>query len=132
MNIKTLLLLAPCSLLLASCIKDEPENTECDIEAVSLHLETPTEIFYHDYDTMQTVISTETDIQFTIRSYVNVGSLPTTLRVTEGASVFIKSEDGTDVPFVNGSLVDYSNEKVQRFHIISEDKAWDRNYNIST
>ena len=131
MNKTSFVTFAAAVLLLASCIPPEDPNTECDIEAVSLHLETPTEIFYHDYDTMQTVISTETDIQFIIRSYVNVGSLPTTLRVTEGASVFIKSEDGTDVPFVNGSLVDYSNEKVQRFHIVSEDKAWDRNYNIS-
>ena len=30
---------------MASCIQDEPMNTECDIQQVSLHLETPTEMF---------------------------------------------------------------------------------------
>ena len=131
MNKTSLVALAAVPILLASCIPAEDPNTECDIEAISLHLESPTDIFYHDYDTMQTVISTETDIEFTIRSYANVQSIPTTLRITEGATAYIKSTDGTDVPFLNGSAVDFSNEKVQRFHIVSEDKAWSRDYTIS-
>ncbi len=131
MNKTSLVALAAVPILLASCIPAEEPNTECDIEAVSLHLESPTDIFYHDYDTMQTVISTETDIEFTIRSYANVQSIPTTLRITEGATAYIKSADGTDVLFLNGSAVDFSNEKVQRFHIVSEDKAWSRDYTIS-
>ena len=131
MNKTSLVALTAVPILLASCIPAEDPNTECDIEAISLHLESPTDIFYHDYDTMQTVISTETDIEFTIRSYANVQSIPTTLRITEGATAYIKSTDGTDVPFLNGSAVDFSNEKVQRFHIVSEDKAWSRDYTIS-
>lgn len=130
MNKKYLVAIAAVSGLLASCIPPENPNTECDIEAVSLHLDSPGDIFYHDYDTMQVVISTETNIVFTIRSYVNVQSLPITLRITEGASVFLKQDDGTEVPFQNGSLVDFSNEKVQRFHVVSEDKAWSREYSI--
>ena len=131
MNKTSLVALTAVPILLASCIPAEDPNTECDIEAISLHLESPTDIFYHDYDTMQTVISTETDIEFTIRSYANVQSIPTTLRITEGATAYIKSTDGTDAPFLNGSAVDFSNEKVQRFHIVSEDKAWSRDYTIS-
>ena len=131
MNKTSLVALTAVPILLASCIPAEDPNTECDIEAISLHLESPTDIFYHDYDTMQTVISTETDIEFTIRSYANVQSIPTTLRITEGATAYIKSADGTDVLFLNGSAVDFSNEKVQRFHIVSEDKAWSRDYTIS-
>ena len=118
----SLLLLAPCLLLLpSSCIQKEKANTECDIVSVSIHVDAPSDIFYHDYDTMQTVISTETDIEFTIRSYANVQSIPTTLRITEGATAYIKSADGTDVLFLNGSAVYFWNEKVQRFHIFSED-----------
>ena len=131
MNKTSLVALTAVPILLASCIPAEDPNTECDIEAISLHLESPTDIFYHDYDTMQTVISTETDIEFTIRSYANVQIIPTTLRITEGATAYIKSADGTDVLFLNGSAVDFSNEKVQRFHIVSEDKAWSRDYTIS-
>ena len=119
------------SILLASCIRTEQKNTECDIEAVSLHLDTPIDFFYHEYDTMQTVISTETDIEFIIRSYANIQSVPTTLRVTEGATVYIKTEDGEEIPFQNGSSIDFSNEKVHYFHVVSEDKVWSRDYTIA-
>ena len=117
-------------LLMLSCIKAEQANTECDIEAVSLHFESPTDIFYHEYDTMQAVISSETDIVFKVRSYANVHSVPLTLRVTEGASIFMLTESGDETPFQNGSEVDFSDERVCRFHVVSEDKAWSRNYSI--
>lgn len=131
MNKTLTMALAAVPILLASCIAAEKENTECDIEAVSLHLDTPTDFFYHDYDTMQTVISTENNIVFTIRSYVDVQGVPTTLRVTAGASVYLIAEDGTEVPFLNGSAVDYSDEKVRRFHVVSQDRVWSRDYSIA-
>ena len=118
-------------LLLASCIAAEQDNTECDIEEVSLHLDSPIDFFFHEYDTLQTVISTETDIVFTIRSYANIQSVPLSLRITEGASIYMISEDGTETPFLSGSSVDFSNEKVYRFRVVSEDKVWSRNYSIS-
>jgi hypothetical protein len=131
MNKALLMLLVPCSLLLASCIATEKANTECDIETISFHFETPIDYFYHEYDTMQTVISSETDIVFIIRNYANVQSVPTTLRVTDGASVFLKTESGDEVPFQNGSLVDFSNEKACHFHVVSEDKVWSRDYSVT-
>ena len=118
-------------LLLASCIAAEQDNTECDIEEVSLHLDSPIDFFFHEYDTLQTVISTETDIVFTIRSYANIQSVPLSLRITEGASIYMISEDGTETPFLSGSSVDFSNEKVYHFRVVSEDKVWSRNYSIS-
>ena len=127
----SLLLLAPCLLLFpSSCIQKEKANTECDIESVSIHVDAPSDIFYHDYDTMQTIISTSTDITFTTRSYAEVGLLPLTLRVTEGATVFLVGENGEE-PFHNGSLVDFSDQKVRKFRVVSEDKMWNRMYNIS-
>ena len=118
-------------LLLASCIAAEKENAECDIEVVSLHLDNPINIFYHEYDTIQTVISTETDIVFTIRSYVDVHSIPVTLRVTDGAVIYQVAEDGTRTPFLNGSPVDFSDEAVRLFHVVSQDRAYSRDYKIS-
>ena len=131
MNKTSFVALAAVPLFFASCIQKEAENTECDIEAVALHLDNPTNFFYHDYDTLQTVISTETNIVFTIRSYANVQSVPTTLRVTAGATIYLVAEDGTEAPFLNGSSLDFSDEKVLRFHVVSQDKAWSRNYRIS-
>ena len=130
MNKKVFLLLVP-SILLASCIKKEPENTECDIEAVSLHLDRPTDYFYHDYDTLQTIISTENEIVFTIRSYADIQSVPTTLRITEGATVYMMSEDGAYAPFLSGSSVDFSGEKEHKFRVVSQDKVWNRDYTIT-
>ena len=131
MNKTSILALVVVPILLGSCIKAEQENTECDIETVSLHLDTPSDFFYHDYDTIQTVISTDTDIVFTVRSYASVQRIPTTLRVTAGATVYVVAEDETITPFLNGSLVDYSNDKVQRFLVVSENKVWSRRYCIS-
>ena len=118
-------------LLLAACIAAEKENTECDIESVSLHLDSPTNFFYHEYDTMQAVISTETSVVFTIRSYVDINTVPTTLRVTKGAIVYLVAEDGTKTPFLNGSPVDFSDEAVRLFHVVSQDGAFSRDYKIS-
>ncbi len=131
MNKTTIASLAALPILLASCIAAEQPNTECDIEAVSLRLETPTDFFYHDYDTLRTVISAETDIVFIIRSYANMQSVPLSLRITDGASVFIKSDDGTETPFLNGSDVDFSEERVHHFRVVSEAGAWSRSYTIS-
>ena len=67
MNKKTIVALAAVPFLLASCIQKELPNSECDIETVSLHVDRPTDYFYHDYDTMKTVLSTETNIVFMMR-----------------------------------------------------------------
>lgn len=123
--------LAAAAALLASCVAAEKANTECDIEEISLHLDNPIDFFYHEYDTLRAVISTETEIVFTIRSYVDVHGVPVTLRITDGASVYMLMEDGTEVPFLNGSAVDFSDERVGRFRVVSEDKMWSREYSIS-
>lgn len=130
MNRTSLPLLALCSLMAASCIQKEQANTECDIESVSIHVDAPADVFYHDYDTMQSVISSVTDITFTTRSYAEVGWLPLTLRVTPGASVFLMGTNGEE-PFLNGSPVDFSEGKTRKFRVVSEDKAWSRSYNIT-
>ena len=125
----------PCFVLLCvmffySCIGEEPKNSECDIEAASVHVDNPIEIFHHEYDTLKVIDSASDKIEFLIRSYENVNQLPLTLRITSGATAFILNEDGNSAEFRNGSLVDFSNERIQKFRIVSEDKAWSRVYSI--
>lgn len=122
--------LAFAALSLTSC-SDEPLNSECDIEEVSLQLENPSNYFYHDYDAVQTVASTADSIGFLIRNYVDVGMIPVTLKTTGGAKIYLVAEDGTETLFKNGTALDFSDEKLQRFHIVSEDGMWSRNYKIN-
>ena len=130
MKRSSFLLLVCCALVPCSCIQDEKSNTECDIESVSLHIESPTDFFYHDYDTMQIVISSASDITFTTRSYAEVGMVPVTLRTTSGATVYRVTENGEE-PFLNGMNIDFSDEQVQTFRVVSENKAWSRSYNVT-
>ncbi len=117
-------------LSLGSCIGDEPLNAECDIEQVSLSLPDAESIFYHEYDTMQVVSSAVDSVGFLIRYDKSVGQLPLTLKVTEGAQAYILS-DGEFVPFRNGQLVDFSEEQIREFRIVSQDGKWARMYKIN-
>ena len=123
-------MLALMGVMMGSCIGDEPLNAECDIEEVSLTVADAESIFYHEYDTMQVVSSAVDSIGFLIRYDKNVGLLPLNLKLTEGAKPYIK-ENGEYVPFQNGSLVDFSNEQVRNFRIMSQDGKWARLYSIN-
>lgn len=118
-------------LALSSCIGEEPLNTECDIESAFIHIENPARIFYHDYDTLKIVQSSSDSIGFMIRSHESVGLLPLYLNITKGARVYQVNSDNSQTEFRNGSDVDFSEEKVQMFRVVSEDGAWSRNYKIN-
>ena len=130
MNKSSFVALVAVPFFLSSCIAEEKENTECDIETVSLHVDVPTSIFYHDYDTLKTVIPADTNIVFAVRSYADVQSIPLTLRITEGATAYLTT-DGVETPFLNGSPVDFSDDKVRTFRVVSQDKMWNRCYTIA-
>jgi len=133
MNKTSLAVLAAVPFLLSSCIQDEQENTECDIEAVSLHLDNPNTFFVKEADTLLVAGNdrASSDLAFLIKSFAKIQSVPTTLSITAGATAYIESDGGVFVPFVNGTSVDFSDEQVHRFRIVSEDKAWSRIYNLS-
>lgn len=124
-----MILLGGCVGMMNSCT-DEPLNAECDIEVVSLHFENPERLMYHDYDTLQNVSSVADSIGFLVRSYAQVGSVPLTLRVTEGATAYLMTENGQWEMFRNGSFVDFSGEQTRHFRVVSQDKAWERLYKI--
>ncbi len=115
--------------LLSGCIQDEPMNAECDIEYASVSVENPTDIFYHDYDTLQTISTVTDSIGFLVRRTAQVGMLPLTLQATEGARVLIV-DGNEEVPFVNGTPLDFSNEQKHRFKVVSQDGGWSRTYEV--
>lgn len=119
--------------LFASCIGEEPLNAECDIEEVTVMIDNPGAVLAAGYDYSAngrtTVLSIQDSIGFLIKWDVNVGMVPVSLTVTEGARCFIL-QDGEYQPFRNGEEVDFSDEKVQNFRIQSQDTHWKRDYKI--
>ena len=99
---KNVFLLIPfCACLATSCIKDEPLNSECDIEVCKVHHDAADTIFYVVSDTLQNVNSTDSVIIYSIRPDVrreDLSQVRVTLATTPGATV---------TP-ANGSVQDFS------------------------
>ncbi len=106
--------------LLTSCLKEEPLNTECDIEVATIHLDSPEDVFYSVTDTMVRIPSTDSEVIFTVRRKADVSSLAPRFVLTPGATI---------VP-ENGSVQDFSHGPV-KYVVTSEDKAWKREYQVS-
>lgn len=111
-----------CALLTTSCIKDEPLNSECDIEVCKVHHEASDTVFYVVSDTLQEVNSVDTVINFYTRSRINPQDL-SQVRVT-----FDLTPGATITP-ANGSVQDFSQGGVV-YTVISEDKRWSRKYKV--
>ena len=109
-----------CALLATSCIKDEPLNSECDIEVCKVHHEASDTIFYALSDTIIDVNSVDTVINFYTRSRINPQDL-SQVRVT-----FDLTPGATITP-ANGSVQDFSQGGVV-YTVVSEDKQWSRRY----
>ena len=126
---KKLFLLMPLAggLALSSCISEEPLNMECDLLEASLQIENPVEVFFHDYDTVQNVPSASDSVRFLARANAKVGMVPLSLKITEGATAYVKD---SDIPFVNGTSLDFSDGQKQIIKIVSQDRQWERFYRI--
>lgn len=111
-----------CALLATSCIKNEPLNSECDIEVCKVHHEASDIIFYALSDTLQKVSSVDTVINFYTRSRINPQDL-SQVRVT-----FDLTPGATITP-ANGSVQDFSQGGVV-YTVVSEDKLWSRTYKV--
>lgn len=111
-----------CALLATSCIKDEPLNSECDIEVCKVHHEASDTIFYALSDTLQKVSSVDTVINFYTRSRINpqdLSQVRVTFDLTPGATITPAS----------GSVQDFSQGGVV-YTVVSEDKLWSRTYKV--
>ncbi len=123
------------SLVFTSC-SEEPANMECDIESVSIHFDNP-ELFFDVVDDTLKSVATSADltydtdsIGFKVKTKAVVGSYGLTIATTPGATVYFVEADGSVSPYRNGTPVDFSDEKIQVFRIVSEDGVWHRDYKI--
>lgn len=121
MKLYHLLLGAALCSTVSSCFKDEPLNAECDIEQAYVHLDTPTDVFFAESDTLVNVLSDANDITFEVKEGADVSAMAPTFRLTEGATV--SPESGSEHDFSGGQAVVYT--------VTSQDGAWQRKYNVT-
>ena len=117
-------------LALVSCIADEPLNAECDIESVWLHADSPDELFYHPYDTLQVVPSAETEVCFQTRMGSVPGAYALSVTITPRAQVYLVTAAGEQA-FANGTMLDFADGQTHTLRVRSESGKYQREYTIS-
>lgn len=136
MNFKNLFYLGVVALFLIAC-SEEPANMECDVENIWVHVDNPRSIFYpaqiDNGDTLIIVSTSEEGkfITWTVKTVCDPGAYPVYFTTTPGAKSFIYDENGSKRAFSSGEVVDFSNEKKTTIEIISEDGAWNKQYELS-
>lgn len=118
---KILICMSLISLLLVSCFKEEPSNSECDIIDAWVEGEELKAYFYNDADMrIENIPSGDQKIVFTVRSVNGLPPMALHLNMTSGA---ISNP-------VNGSVQDFSKGPVI-YTVTSEDGQWHRQYTVS-
>ena len=108
-----------CSSTLTSCFKEEPLNTECDIEQAYIHSDAPEAMFFNLTDTLVKVLYDEDNINFMVKRGVDRSNLAPFFRTTIGATISPAS----------GSVQDFSKGAVN-YTVTSQDGQWHRNYQV--
>lgn len=108
------------TIICTSCFKEEPLNTECDIEQAWVHVDNLDASFYNANDTLINVISNEDKIVFTMRDDADVTAFAPQFTITPGATITPAS----------GSAHDFSNGPVT-YTVTSQDGKWSRTYTVS-
>lgn len=103
----------------SSCIKDEPLNSECDIEKAYVHVDNPARLFFNEADTLVNVLYSEDFIRFRIRKGADLTRMAPVFHITEGATVEPAS----------GSIHDFSAGPVA-YTVTSQDRKWKRIYYV--
>lgn len=108
--------------MLASCIKGEPLNQECDIVSAYLEGEQYATLFYQPSQMRQDDIpSTTKEIVFVIKSLELLPErLPVQFTLTPGATV--QPASGSEQDFRKGPV---------NYVVTSEDGSWERRYSVS-
>ena len=109
------------SLLLVSCIKDEPKNSECDILNVWVEGEAYKDCFYQPETDMRKndLLFSTKEIVFTVKSMISLPKIPLHFTLTPGATI----------EPANGSEQDFSKGPVT-YTVTSEDGEWHRQYKV--
>lgn len=108
------------ALALTSCFKDEPLNSEADIETAFLSIANPDELFFSQPDTLIRVTSTDRAITFNVRPRTDLSALAPQFTLTAGATISPE----------NGSVHDFTEQGVT-YTVTSEDGSWSRTYTVS-
>ena len=123
---KNRLLLQACALIalalgfLSSCIRDEAPGMECDIEKMWVEGEDLEQFFYDANDMKRTVISTESDIDFFVRSVI---------LMPKQVAVHFDLTPGATISPENGSVQDFSDGDVI-YTVTAEDGRTTRVYRV--
>lgn len=108
------------AMMLTSCIKDEPQNAECDILEAWVEGDDLARHFYKATDMRISDVPTGTDLlTFTIRQREVLTALPIHFKLTPGATITPAS----------GSAQDFSKGPVV-YTVSSEDGQWHRTYTV--
>ena len=109
---------------ITSCIKDEAQNNECDIESAWIEGAEFEKNFYQVTDMRKdNISSTETNISFLVRPLFLVPlstQIPMHFKITPGAT--IEPANGSPQDFTKGPII---------YTVTSEDGQWKRFYNVS-
>ena len=114
-----LLTLLALSVIFVGCFKDEPQNAECDILEASVTVANPSEIFFHESDTLVRVGSDANTITFTVRRTADLSQMAPHFKITGGATISPAT----------GSVHDFSQGPVV-YTVTSEDRQWSRRYEV--
>ena len=118
---KYIIFICLCSCCLASCIKDEALNKECDIESAWIEGVEYESFFYQTTEMRKEISSAETDIVFSVRSLLSLSTqIPLNFKITDGAT--IEPASGSMQDFTKGPVV---------YTVTSEDGEWKRTYNVT-
>ena len=119
---KYIIIIGVCCCCLASCIKDEAPNKECDIESAWIEGAEYEQYFYQTTEMRKEQISSAvTDIVFSVRSLLSLSTqIPLNFKITDGATI---------MP-ANGSMQDFTKGPVV-YTVTSEDGEWKRTYNVT-
>ena len=105
---------------LSSCIRDEEPNKECDIETMWVEGEDLDQYFYDANDMKKTVLSTEDNPTFTVRSLI---------LMPKQMAVHFTLTPGAKISPENGSVQDFSNGDVT-YTVTAEDGVTTRTYKV--
>lgn len=108
------------TLLLTSCIKDEPQNMECDILEAWVEGDHLAQHFSQNSDMRISDVPSSTEqLTFTVRQRAALPPIAVHFKLTPGATISP----------ANGSLQDFKNGPVV-YTVTSEDGRWHRNYTV--
>lgn len=127
----SVLLALSSTILMVSCISDAPLEIECDITEIRVYLDNPLEIFDNENQATYTFLPVEDKHVFSVKHNATLGSYPVYVKLSPGAKIYFVNDDGDEVLFENGQLVDFTDERVQKFVVRGESGEWSKTYEIS-